>query len=93
MPKANLIEFGHHFTIKKSRYLLEKRGAVAHVAGRLRIIIISHHLTGVSSSLSRVTLETSLVLLAGGQGFFFSRITCFAPPDATQNERNNLDGT
>lgn len=70
MPKANLIEFGHHFTIKKSGYLLEKRGEVAHVAGRLRIIIISHHLTGVSSSLSRVTLETSLVLLAGGQGFF-----------------------
>ena len=93
MPKANLIEFGHHFTIKKSGYLLEKRGEVAHVAGRLRIIIISHHLTGVSSSLSRVTLETSLVLLAGGQGFFFSRITCFAPPDSTQNERNNLDGT
>ena len=63
IPRSN-------FTIKKSGYLLEKRGEVAHVAGRLRIIIISHHLTGVSSSLSRVTLETSLVLLAGGQGFF-----------------------
>ena len=64
MPKANLVEFGHHFTIKKSVYLL-KSGEVAHVAGQLRTLIIARHLTGVGSSLSRVTCEASQVLLAG----------------------------
>ena len=74
MPKANLVEFGHHFIIKKSVYLLEKSGEVAHVAGRLRTLIIARHLTGVGSSLSRVTCETSQVLLAGfflGDHLFF----------------------
>ena len=51
------------------------------MAGRLRIIIISRHLIGVSSSFSRVTLETSLVLLAGGQAFFSRGSPVFAPSD------------
>ena len=51
------------------------------MAGRLRTLIITRHLTGVGLSLSSVTCETSQVMLAGVQDFFSLGSPVFAPPD------------